>query len=168
MFKYAVLLLGSASAAMSDVQLIKDGEGYRSCTYRDTKNIRTVCYGFNLERGSTARNEVTKAGGNYDNLMAGGCTTQAVCDKLLDAEVASARAIGNQVVGNVGCSAAQAVVTDLSYNLGKAGISQFKKFKANLLAHNWSGAAAELQNSAYCGQVGRRCTRNMNQIKECK
>ena len=167
MFKYAFLLIAGASAVMSDTELIKDGEGYKECTYRDTKGIRTVCVGFNLERGTTARNLVTKAGGNYDNLMAGGCTTKAVCDKLLNDELYSARQIGKNVVGTVSCKAAQDVVTDLAYNLGQGGLSQFKKFKAALLAKNWSGAAAELQNSSYCGQVGRRCTRNMNQIKTC-
>ena len=73
MFKYATLLVIGAASAMTDVELIKDGEGYKECTYKDTKGIKTVCVGFNLERGSTSRNAVTNAGGNYDNLLAGGC-----------------------------------------------------------------------------------------------
>ena len=86
MKKLLVAIVGVATAAMSDTQLIKDGEGYRQCTYRDTMGIRTVCYGFNLERGN-ARSQVQAAGGNYDNLMAGGCANQNICNKLLDKEV---------------------------------------------------------------------------------
>ena len=145
MFKYALLFLAGSAQAMSDVELIKDGEGNRLCTYKDTKGIKTVCVGFNLERGATARNQVNNAGGNYDQLNAvGACTTQAVCDKLLNNELAAARSNGKSVVGTVACQAAQDVVTDLAYNLGSNGLAQFKKFKANLLAKNWNGAAAEL------------------------
>ena len=166
MFKYLTAAVASVSAWKSDVDLIKDGEGLRLCTYIDTMGYKTVCYGFNLDRGST-RTTVQNAGGNYDALMkVGGCTTQTVCNKLLDKEVASARTIGKNFV-TVSCPAAQAVVTDMAYNLGAGGLGQFKNFKAALQRKDWNGAAREIANSAYCGQVGRRCTRNQAQIKEC-
>ena len=83
----AALMMGSASAWQTDTTLIKLGEGFRSCTYKDTLGIKTVCYGFNLERGSTAKNEVAAAGGDYNSLINDGCATQSVCDKLLDKEI---------------------------------------------------------------------------------
>ena len=86
-FLVATLMMGSASAWKSDTELIKQGEGFRSCTYKDSLGIKTVCYGFNLERGSTAKNEVAAAGGDYNSLINGGCATQNVCDKLLDKEI---------------------------------------------------------------------------------
>ena len=168
MFKYAcILFAGTANAFMSDTDLIKDGEGYRACTYKDTVGIKTVCYGFNLERGATARNEVTAAGGNYDSLLNMGCTTQAVCDKLLDKEVQNARTIAKNVIGTLSCPAAQAVITDMAYNMGQGGLSQFKNFKTSLLNKQWAQAADGLSYSLYCKQVGRRCTRNQAQIKTC-
>ena len=49
MFKAAlVLLAGTVHGWKTDVELIKQGEGLRLCTYKDTKGILTVCYGFNL------------------------------------------------------------------------------------------------------------------------
>ena len=163
----AMMMVGSASAYTSDTDLIKQGEGFRACTYKDTKGIKTVCYGFNLERGATAKNAVSAAGGDYNSLINGGCATQSVCNKLLDKEVQSARSTVRSQYGSISCPAAQAVVVDLAYNLGGGGLAQFKKFKANIQAKNWNGAAAELANSSYCRQVGSRCTRNQKQIKSC-
>ena len=143
-------LIGSAEAWKSDTELIKQGEGFRSCTYKDTMGIKTVCYGFNLERGSTARNEVSAAGGDYNSLINGGCASQSVCNKLLDKEVQNARSIVRSQYGSISCPAAQAVVVDLAYNLGSGGLAGFRNFKANIQSKNWNGAAAELANSAYC------------------
>ena len=173
MFKQAVAIAAIATGAQaykSDTDLIKDGEGLRLCTYKDTMGIKTVCYGFNLERGSSARSRVNAAGGNYDQLnKVGACTTQSVCNKLLDTEVKNARSIVSSQYGNsIKCPAAKAVVVDMAYNLGSGGLSQFRNFKAAIQRGDWNGAAREMQNSAYCRQVGRRCTRNMNQIKSCK
>ena len=99
----------------------------------------------------------------------GGCTTQAVCDKLLTVEVQSARTGKSNIFGggSVGCGNADAVTVDLVYNLGEGGLRGFPKFIANIKAKNWTGAANELKNSAYCGQTGTRCTRNMNYLKQC-
>ena len=171
MFKALIVSVAAISGAMgymSDVDLIKDGEGYRQCTYKDTMGIKTVCYGFNLERGSAAKNAVARAGGDYNSLINGGCANQNICNKLLDFEVQSARGIAQRQFGSVSCPAAKAVTVDLAYNLGAGGIAGFRRFTANIKSGNWNGAAAELQDSAYCRQVGRRCTRNMNQIKTCK
>ena len=55
----------------------------------------------------------------------------------------------------------------MAYNMGGGGLAQFKNFKKSIQAKDWNGAANGLKSSAYCRQVGTRCTRNMNQIKEC-
>ena len=52
----------------TDVELIKEGEGYRACTYLDTVGIKTVCYGFNLERGDS-KSRVQAAGGDCPPLV---------------------------------------------------------------------------------------------------
>ncbi len=48
------------------------------------------------------------------------------------------------------------VIGDLSYNLGKAGLAKFVKFKSAVDNGNWQLAAAELENSKYFKQVGIR------------
>ena len=172
MFKQAVAIAAIATGAQaykSDTDLIKDGEGLRLCTYKDTMGIKTVCYGFNLERGSSARSRVEAAGENYDRLNnVGACTTQAVCDKLLSTEVQNARNIVQQQYGNtISCPAAKAVIVDMAYNLGSGGLAQFKNFKSSIQAGRWAEAADGLSYSLYCKQVGTRCTRNQKQIKSC-
>ena len=76
--KTFVITLGLAAIASSkcetDTQLIKEGEGLRLCEYMDTTGNRTVCYGFNLET-SSARSNVEKVGGNFDDVYNGGCLT---------------------------------------------------------------------------------------------
>ena len=110
------------------------------------------------------------AGGDWAVISKeGGCTTQAVCDKLLMVEVQSARQGKANIfgAGSVGCSIADAVAIDLTYNLGEGGLRGFPKFIANIKARNWKGAAGELQNSRYCTQNKTRCTRNMYYLNQC-
>ena len=83
--------LQNLAGCQSDLSLIEQGEGFRSCMYKDTMGIKTICYGFNLERGSTAKSMVEKVGGNYDDLMNGGCLSEPQCSKLLDMDMSSAR-----------------------------------------------------------------------------
>ena len=139
MFKNLMIgaLLGSASAWKSDTDLIKQGEGFKLCTYKDTMGIKTVCYGFNLEK-SGASSAVASAGGNYSDLINGGCATQTVCNNLLDKEVQVARGIVSSQYGSISCPAAQAVVVDMAYNLGSGGLSSFVRFKAAIKSGNWN------------------------------
>ena len=86
----AAISCSGAMGYMSDINLIKDGEGYSQCTYVDSVGIKTVCYGFNLQRGNSKK-EVNKAGGDYNVLIEGGCANSNVCNRLLDVEVKAAR-----------------------------------------------------------------------------
>ena len=54
--------------------------------YKDTMGLKTVCYGFNLDK-SGAYQAVSDAGGDFHKLTNGGCATQQVCDRLLNDEV---------------------------------------------------------------------------------
>ena len=154
---------GSCASATS---LIKSGEGLRTKMYYDTMGIPTVCYGYNLKNGN-ARSQVSKAGGSYDAIMKGQATSQSVCNKLLDFEIAQAKKDKQALFGNLKCSAANDVAIDMTYNMGKGTMSQFKKFIAAMKAGKWQEAKKEGQNSAWCRQVGGRCSRNMNQIVNC-
>ena len=137
---------------VTDIDLIKQGEGLRLCTYKDSVGIKTTCYGFNLER-SNSKSRVEAAGGNWATInTVGGCTTQSVCDKLLSVEVESARTGKKNIFGSasVGCANADAVLVDLTYNLGEAGLRQFKNFIAAIKSKSWNAAADHLNDSTYC------------------
>ena len=53
---------------------------------------------------------------------------------------------------------------DLCYNLGEAGLSQFKKFLSAIKANDFKAAGVELRNSAWFGQVGQRGPRIITMI----
>ena len=156
-------LYGSCQAAD---QLIKQGEGLRTKMYYDTMGIPTICYGYNLRNGN-ARSEVAKAGANYDQVMGGATVSQSVCDNLFNMYYSRYKSAAQGIFGTLKCSAAQAVAVDMTYNLGTGGISAFHNFIANMKAGNWAQAAQDGTNSLWCRQVGYRCSRNMNQIKNC-
>jgi len=59
--------------------------------YYDSKTIKTICYGFNLERGQNAANMVSQVGGDINNLLAGGCLSESQCSKLMEMDMAWAR-----------------------------------------------------------------------------
>ena len=52
----------------------------------------------------------------------------------------------------------------MTYNLGPGGMRGFVKFIAAMKRGDWTAAQAEGSDSAWCGEVGGRCDRNMWQI----
>ena len=163
----ALISVAYASSCESDTQLIKEAEGYRSCMYKDSVGVKTVCYGFNLETGS-AQSEVEAVGGDYNDVINGGCLTQSQCNSLLDKEVDKARDGKKSIYGaHVGCSCADDVLVDMDYNLGTSGLATFTTFQSYIEAKNWDAAADDLYGTAWCGQVGNRCSRDAEQIRAC-
>jgi GH24 family phage-related lysozyme (muramidase) len=151
-------LIGFSSAYTSDLQLVEQGEGLRLCKYLDTMGIPTICYGYNLQNYN-ARSAIASVGGNYDQVMAGTCLNQNQCAQLLNMALGSARSGAQQVFGSQ-CPSIQAVLVDLTYNLGTGGISSFVTFKGYITSHQYAAAANALKSTLYCRQVGTRCTRN--------
>lgn len=153
---------GCASA----ISLIEQGEGYRDCTYVDTTGHKTICYGFNLETGS-ARGKIEHLGLRWDRVYnhcgcktsGAGCVNQHQCESLLKEAVDAAAAGAKRVFGRQ-CDCVQNVLTDMTYNLGEAGISKFGTFRKLIQSHQWNQAANDLYGTLWCKQVGTRCTRN--------
>jgi lysozyme len=140
-------------------QLIAQAEGFRQCTYTDTTGHKTICYGFNLDAGG-ARAKVEAVGGNWDSVYNhGGCLTTSQCAILLNNEVRSAAAAELGIFGSQ-CACIDAVLTDMTYNLGAAGMASFTTFIGLIKQHKWSAAASDLKGTAWCGQVKSRCTRD--------
>lgn len=139
--------------------LITSAEGLKLCTYVDTTGHKTICYGFNLET-SGAQAAIQAVGGNWDSIYNhGGCLTQAQCTQLLTPAVQSAAQSEAQIFGAT-CPCMAAVLTDMTYNLGAAGIGSFTQF-IDLIKHKqWATAATDVQHTLWCSQVGTRCTRD--------
>ncbi|EGD74028.1 hypothetical protein PTSG_05725 [Salpingoeca rosetta] len=157
-----VLVAALATASMaceSATNLIKQAEGYRPCTYVDTTGHKTICYGFNLDAAG-AKSKVQAVGGNWDQVYNhGGCLSQTQCNELLAGEVSAASTNARRIFGNQ-CSCIDAVVTDMTYNLGYAGMSSFTTFISLIKQHDWSKAASDVRGTLWCRQVKSRCTRD--------
>ena len=69
--KTAGLSVQNLNTCQSDESLIKQAEGFRSCKYVDTTGNRTICYGYNLERTTTAENDMAKLGVSYSAVLNG-------------------------------------------------------------------------------------------------
>lgn len=160
------MITEEGNSCMRDTDLIKQGEGYRACMYHDTMGIPTICYGYNL-KNANARSEVAAAGGNYDDMMKGGCTTQSVCNKLLQTYVSRSESYARSIFGSLSCSYAQAVAVDMTYNLGESGMRSFNTFDSLMRQGKYKEAAADGRHTAWCGQVGGRCSRDMGQLENC-
>jgi GH24 family phage-related lysozyme (muramidase) len=157
-----VLAVSNSLACESALSLIEKAEGFRACTYTDTTGHKTICYGFNLAT-SGAKEKVEQVGGDFAKVWAGGCLTQHQCAELLESEVKLAAAAEHHVFGSI-CSCIDAVLTDMTYNLGEAGIESFTTFRSLIAKREWSAAANDLKGTLWCRQVGSRCTRNVGII----
>ena len=163
----AGLSVQNLNSCASDESLIKQAEGFRSCKYVDTTGNRTICYGYNLERTSTAEADMRKLGVSYSAVLSGSkCLSESQCTVLLQSELNKARNSEAAVFGNsVSCGCAKSVLVDMSYNLGS--LSGFPTFDSYIKSGQWVTAANDLAGTLWCRQVGNRCTRNMAQIKQC-
>mmetsp|Transcript_58894 Transcript_58894/g.81727 ORF Transcript_58894/g.81727 Transcript_58894/m.81727 type:complete len:172 (+) Transcript_58894:27-542(+) len=154
----AAALLAITSACPSALSLIEQAEGYRPCMYKDSMGIKTICYGFNLQKGD-AQQEVEAVGGNYQDLLNGGCLSQSQCTQLLQDDVNTAASEENSIFGSQ-CQCITNVLTDMTYNLGEGGMRSFTTFNSYIEQHNWSAAASDIRGTLWCRQVGSRCTRD--------
>ena len=59
----------------TDLELIKESEILKTCKILDKKGIPRICGGQNLT-SPNARDKIEAVGGNYDEVMAGGCLTE--------------------------------------------------------------------------------------------
>ncbi len=150
-------------------------EGRRYQAYKDTFQFVTIGVGHNLgalgedsdeplfERHTNADFDLAKAG----RLI----LIDPQVDALLDGDLSTAFVYARKLVPSFDQLPpdAQEVVIDLAFNLGPAGLSKFRYFRAAVEQRNWSLAAWELTHknstpnsppSDYSRQVPNRAARN--------
>lgn len=118
--------------------LIKKHEGLELHPYMDTVGKLTIGYGRNLsDRG----------------------ITRAEADYLLTTDIVQAHADAEDLAGDVWHHFSvrrQAVLIDMSFNLGKGRLKQFRKMWQALYRCDYDTAAKEMLNSRWAFQVGQR------------
>ena len=118
-------------------QMIKRHEGLRLKPYRDTVGKLTIGYGRNLEDVGISLEEA-----------------ELMLEHDLDRAIQAAREVipGFDELDEV----RQAVLVDMAFNLGRAGLAGFRRFRAALALGDFERAASEMLDSLWARQVGRR------------
>ncbi len=129
-------------------------EGFRSNIYKDTRGNPTIGYGFNLNDKVTAsliapevrlgKRPITQQ--EADVVFAGRYTI-AVQDAL--------QYIGPDVFTTLNPKQ-QTILVDMAYNLGLPKLNGFVELKKAILAGDDVKAAAEIKDSKFYKQTGRR------------
>ncbi len=126
--------------------LIKRHEGLRLIPYKDTVGRWTVGYGHNLDAHGDPVPE---------------CISPQQAEDWLEADVARAeRACSLLVPGWEDLDEVRrAVLTDMCFNLGAAGLVKFVNLLKAVKERNWGAAAMAMFNSRWAVQVGKRADR---------
>ncbi|WP_422771554.1 glycoside hydrolase family protein [Plantactinospora sp. WMMC1484] len=135
--------------------------------YVDTKGHPTVGIGFNLDRAD-ARTRLTAVGADYDDVRAGRVDlTQVQITILFEQTIAEATSDAYSLFPNFDqlSTARQAVLIDMIFNLGRAGVAQFQNMLAALNRWDYETAASEMEKSAWKQQTGTRATQDITLMR---
>lgn len=148
---------GSPSNAELE-EFIGNWEGVRAKAYKDSRGIWTIGIGFNLER-SDASEILQNMGINKKSLISGKTTlTKEQISKLFANNLETAKSDALEWIPNLAehPKEIQMIIIDFAFNLGANKLNKFPKAQAAFKKGDYKTAAAELKNSAWYGQVGRR------------
>jgi GH24 family phage-related lysozyme (muramidase) len=140
------------------LKFIKKHEGVKPHIYRDSLGIPTVGIGFNMLRPD-ARAIFHKHNLDYDNVLNGSINLSEdqmhslfqTCLQIAYADVKHYIPSFDALPRNIKLG-----LIDLSFNLGYGRLSKFVKTREYILKGNYKQAAAELENSKWAKQVGKR------------
>jgi len=143
----------SASSVSKDLNLaalrcqLTLHEGLKTSVYLDTRGLPHAGIGHLLRA-----NEASE-------LPVGSPVDTARVEEWFTRDSASAIKIAQDLMGDVWGDLSdirKRAVVDLSYNLGKTGLSKFRKFLAAMRAKDFATAGVELRNSLWYTQVKKR------------
>lgn len=136
-------------------EMTKQFEGYRDAPYKDTEGKTTIGYGFNLD-DPAMKQRLVDAG------YTGGKIKSEVAEKAFDNAYSSARFDAAKYLGydafNKLDPDRQAILTDMSYNLGLNRLSKFKNLRNAIIDGDYQLASKEMLNSLWAKQVKSRAT----------
>lgn len=123
-------------------------EGKKNKAYIDSRGFPTVGIGHKFESGEPRKSSYT----------------DAEIDKLFKQDLEDAIVIAKRVFPNFDSlpKDVKIKIVSLCFNLGQGGISKFKDFRSAILKNDWKTAAAELKDSRWFKQVGRRARDYVN------
>jgi lysozyme len=127
------------------IEQLQRDEGYRQFPYRDSRNVLTIGYGFNLSSDGLTLAE--------------------------SAEILRLRALNRSIDVSSKLPwtdrldpVRRAVLVNMAYNLGIAGLLKFHLMLTAAQAGDWQAAAEEMLKSEWHNQVGARAERLAKQM----
>lgn len=146
------------------LKLVEEGEGFYAETYLCPAGKLTQGFGRNLEAHPLSDDE--RAELNED-----GSVSETVAEKWAIKELKECEAkLSQNIIYNNQSPTRKAVLLDMCFNIGYAGLMKFKKMWFALGNKDYPEASRQAKYSAWYVQVGNRGKRNVeiiasNQIK---
>jgi GH24 family phage-related lysozyme (muramidase) len=142
-------------------------EGSKPAKYIDSRGNPTIGVGFNLTRSDSSE-QLKKVGANPEKIKSGKAQlTQSQISALLFVDLTKAKASAQTLISKNGQAdiskvwqtlpiTVQGVLTEMIFNLGKNGLSEFNDFLTFITKKKFPAAAQEMLRSSWAKQVGQR------------
>ena len=137
------------------LELVKEGEGFKTNEYRCTADKRTQGYGRNLEVHPLSEEE--KAELNEDGSVSKEVAEKWALKELNECE----QKLSQNIIYQKQSDIRKAVLLDMCFNIGYGGLMKFKKMWFALGERDYPQASREMKDSSYYVQVGTRGKRNV-------
>ena len=135
---------------------VKEHEGFRSKVYLDTLGKRTVGYGHLCVEDHWEDDKEYEWG---------------YLEEILHKDLREAIAGADELIEQHNCKdlegQAKEVVVEMIFQLGKTGVSKFKKMWEALSQYNYIGASFEMLDSKWANQTPNRAKKMAALMKEC-
>jgi GH24 family phage-related lysozyme (muramidase) len=144
------------------VQYIIDEEGYKPRVYYDTRNNKTIGYGFNLDQPNAAAIiKRVKIPESFEALKNGQPISEASAAKLFDYTFNASEKAARRIVPSFDQLGEnqQAALTSMVYQMGGDGLKGFKKTLRYLAEGNAKAVENQILNSLMAEQTPARAKR---------
>ena len=135
---------------------VKEHEGFRSKVYLDTLGKRTVGYGHLCVEDHWEDDKEYEWG---------------YLEEILIKDLREAIAGADELIEQHNCKdlegAAKEVIVEMIFQLGKTGVSKFKKMWEALSEYNYIGASFEMLDSKWANQTPNRAKKMAALMKAC-
>ena len=135
---------------------VKEHEGYRTKVYLDTLGKRTVGYGHLCVEDHWEDDKEYEWG---------------YLEEILHKDLREAIAGADELIEQHNCKdlegQAKEVVVEMIFQLGKTGVSKFKKMWEALSEYNYIGASFEMLDSKWANQTPNRAKKMAALMKAC-
>ena len=137
------------------LKLVKEAEGFSAVPYYCPSNRLTQGYGRNLEAHPLSEEEKAE-------LASDGSVSKEVAEKWALKELNECEyKLSQNIIYQKQTEVRKAVLLDMCFNIGYAGLMKFKKMWIALGERDYLSALREMKDSSWYIQVGTRGKRNV-------